>query len=82
MNLPANWNLTRILNTVLGLFLVGSYVFHQNDFIALLFGGILLAQAYFNVGCLLGACMPSSRQQNKTVDANQINEEITYEEVK
>jgi hypothetical protein len=75
-----NWHLVRILQLAMGLLLVGSYFFYQQDGITLAFGLILMVQAFFNIGCLAGACL--APRQHHSADTPAIEEtEVEYDEI-
>lgn len=78
--LSNNWHLVRILQLVMGLVLVGSYVFYMQDGITLAFGLILLLQAAFNVSCVTGACSVPDRQQS-AADPENKELEVEYDEI-
>ena len=69
----------RILHVVFGIYFLGSF-FTSKDPLSGLLGMLLLVQAYFNAGCLLGACAPNQSIQQPAGDVAE--EEVIYEEVK
>lgn len=78
MKLFSNWHLVRILQLVMGVLLLGSYLFYTADGITLAFGLILLVQAAFNISCVSGACaVPNRRYDQVSIPTD----EVTYEEI-
>jgi hypothetical protein len=78
--LTQNWHLVRILQLAMGLLLVGSYFFYLQDGITLAFGLILMVQAFFNIGCLAGACL-TPRQQRPRDTSTMEETEVEYDEI-
>jgi hypothetical protein len=79
MNL-SNWHLVRILQLVFGVVLTASWLFGDGDGFTLALGGILLVQAFFNIGCPMAACAtPSGKYRADSAAA--AKEEVIYEEI-
>lgn len=79
MHLVSNWHAMRILRAALAIYSFVEFSSTQ-DWIFLVFGGILAVQAIFDISCCgTGGCSTSqskSRQQATAV------EEIEFEEIK
>ncbi|MBK8557794.1 MAG: hypothetical protein IPL65_19535 [Lewinellaceae bacterium] len=74
----STWNLMRFLRLGIGLYAVAETV-RTGDLIYLLPGGILLLQAFFNVGCMGGSCAPTTRfEPAKDVS----NEPVDFKEIR
>lgn len=68
----------RILHVVFGMYFLGSFLASKDPLSGLL-GMVLLVQAYFNAGCILGACAPTQSIQQPAGDVAE--EEVIYEEI-
>ncbi len=72
-----NWSLIRFLQLGVGLLFASDFL-KTGDTFAGLFGGFLLVQAIFNIGCAAGACAPTP---TKKIEDIPDDFEVTMEEI-
>jgi hypothetical protein len=79
MSLVSNWHAMRIFRAAIAIYSIVEFV-NTQDWLFLVFGGILGVQAVFDIGCCgsagCGTAAPRPRQQANAV------EEIEFEEIK
>ena len=75
----SKWTLARLIQLAIGFFFLQSY-FEGGEMFGLFFGGLMLVQAVFNVGCFSSkACNTSYTNKKTDVDLKEL--EVEYEEI-